>query len=162
MDFENGMIVRPAPRLPHVRNAAVASCFLTILIGCRSVRRPVMRPFRLPILFCFALCLFFMITFQLPLAAQTDGTPLVYPKAKTVTQVDDYHGAKVADPYRWLENLDASDTRAWIESENKLTSAYIAHIPGREKIRQRLTEIWNYERTSPPEQYGGRYFFTRN
>ena len=94
--------------------------------------------------------------------ASVKMTTLTYPVAKTVAQTDDYHGIKVADPYRWLENPDASDTRAWIESENKLTSAYIAQIPGREKIRQRLTEIWNYERTSPPQQYGGRYFFTRN
>src|SRR6201985_3194921 len=94
-----------------------------------------------------------------PAAAQTDGAPLVYPKAKTVDQVDDYHGTKVADPYRGLEDTDSADTRAWIEEENKVTFHYLEQIPYRQAIHDRLKKLWNYERYGVPEQQGGRYFY---
>ena len=87
---------------------------------------------------------------------------LSYPTAKKDAQVDTYQGVQVADPYRWLENLDGRDTRTWIDAENKLTSGYLAAIPGRDRIKQRLTELWNYERLSPPQKYGERWFYTRN
>jgi prolyl oligopeptidase len=87
---------------------------------------------------------------------------LAYPATKTVGQSDDYHGTKVADPYRWLEDIDSAATREWIEAQNKVTFDYLGRIPGRDRIKQRLTEIWNYERYSSPQQYGGRYFYTRN
>jgi len=90
------------------------------------------------------------------------ASTLSYPLTKTVAQTDDFHGTKVADPYRWLENIDTPETRAWIEAQNKVTFDYLAKIPGRERIKQRLTEIWNYERYSSPQQYGGKYFYTRN
>jgi prolyl oligopeptidase len=87
---------------------------------------------------------------------------IVYPESRRVEQVDEYHGVKVADPYRWLEDLDSQQTRDWVAAQNRLTSAYLAAIPEREPIRKRLTELWNYERYSVPAQRGGRYFFTRN
>jgi len=96
------------------------------------------------------------------LAAQTDGVPLVYPKAKTVDQVDDYHGVKVADPYRWLEDSDSAETHDWVEAENKLTFSYLDKIPYRGAIRDRLTKLWNYERFTVPGQEGGRYFYEHN
>jgi len=96
------------------------------------------------------------------LAAQTDGTPLAYPKAKTVDQVDDYHGMKVADPYRWLEDTDSAETHDWVEAENKVTFSYLDQIPYRGAIREGLLKLWNYERFSVPEQQGGRYFFQHN
>lgn len=95
------------------------------------------------------------------LSAQSDA-PLVYPKAKTVDQVDDYHGVKVSDPYRWLEDTDSADTHAWVEAENKLTFSYLDKIPYRGAIRDRLLKLWNYERFNPPEQEGGRYFYQHN
>ncbi|MEP6485621.1 MAG: prolyl oligopeptidase family serine peptidase [Rudaea sp.] len=85
-----------------------------------------------------------------------------YPVAKTGNQVDDYHGTRIADPYRWMEDLDSSDTRAWIEAQNKLTFGTLAQIPGRERIRQELSAIWNHEKFSAPEKYGDHYFYTRN
>jgi prolyl oligopeptidase len=94
--------------------------------------------------------------------AQTDNMPLAYPKAKTVDQVDDYHGVKVADPYRWLEDTDSADTHEWIEAENKLTFSYLDQIPYRAAIRDRMTKLWNYERFTVPAQQGGRYFFEHN
>src|ERR1041385_3584202 len=87
--------------------------------------------------------------------AQTDGAPLSYPKAKTVDQVDDYHGVKVADPYRWLEDTDSADTKAWVEEENKVTFGYLDQIPYRAAIRERLLKLWNYERFSGAGAAGG-------
>src|SRR5579864_2765662 len=111
-----------------------------------------------------ALCAFVCAT-TMSLVAQSDGVanqPLAYPKAKTVDQVDDYHGTKVADPYRWLENTDAADTHDWVEAENKLTFSYLDQIPYRKAIRERLTKLWNYERFTAPQQQGGRYFYQHN
>ena len=85
-----------------------------------------------------------------------------YPASKKVDQVDDYHGTKVADPYRWLENADAEDTKAWVEAQNKVTFAYLNEIPAREQIKQRLTKLWNYERYGTPFSEGGRYFYYKN
>ena len=89
------------------------------------------------------------------------GKP-AYPVARKSDQVDDYHGTKVADPYRWLEDLDSPETRAWVEAENRLTFDYLNRIPERALIKKRLTEIWNYERFGVPFKEGGRYFYTRN
>jgi prolyl oligopeptidase len=99
-----------------------------------------------------------------PVAAQTcaAGTPLNYPVAKKVDQTDDYHGTKVADPYRWLEDANSAETKSWVDAENQVTQSYLAQIPQREAIRQRLTQLWNYERYSVPYKEGGRYFFSRN
>ena len=95
-------------------------------------------------------------------AAALPAAALTYPKAPTSNQVDDYHGTKVADPYRPLENPDSPETRSWIAGENKLTRAYLDAIPERGAIEKRLKELWNYERYSPPAKLGGRYFFTKN
>jgi len=104
--------------------------------------------------------------FAAPFAnAQTcpaNGTPPSYPVAKKVDQTDNYHGTVVADPYRWLEDANSAETKAWVDAENKVTQAYLAQIPQREAIRQRLTQLWNYERYGVPFKEGGRYFLTRN
>lgn len=86
----------------------------------------------------------------------------IYPKAKKVDQLDDYHGTKVADPYRWLENPDADDTRAWVEAQNQLTFGFLEQIPQRAKLKERLTKLWNYEKYLPPFKEGGRYFYYKN
>jgi prolyl oligopeptidase len=93
-----------------------------------------------------------------PAGAQT----LAYPVARRAEVVDDYHGTKVADPYRWLEDPDAPETRAWIEAENRLTEAYLAAVPERAWINERLTRLWNYPKYGPPFRKGGRYFFLKN
>ncbi|RMH03642.1 MAG: S9 family peptidase [Planctomycetota bacterium] len=98
----------------------------------------------------------------LPLAAACSGPGLRYPEAPTAQQIDFYHGTPVADPYRPLEDPDAPATRAWIEAENRLTERYLSRLPGREPIRRRLTELWNFERFGVPVRKGGRTFFTRN
>ncbi|MFZ0588036.1 MAG: hypothetical protein WAM48_16895, partial [Candidatus Sulfotelmatobacter sp.] len=86
--------------------------------------------------------------FTLLSVAQT--APLTYPQARRSDQVDDYHGTKVADPYRWLEDTDSAETHAWVEAENKLTFGYLDQLPYRQAIRDRLTKLWNYERFSTP------------
>jgi prolyl oligopeptidase len=106
----------------------------------------------------FSLCLALLTIFC---AAQT-SSPLTYPQAKRGDQVDDYHGTKIADPYRWLEDTDSPDTHAWVDAENKLTFGYLDKIPYRQAIHERLTNLWNYERFSAPEMEGGRYFFEHN
>jgi prolyl oligopeptidase len=93
-------------------------------------------------------------------AAQTSA--LTYPQPRRSDQVDDYHGTKVADPYRWLEDTDSAETHAWVEAENKLTFGYLEQIPYRQAIHERLTKLWNYERFTTPSQHGGRYFFQHN
>ena len=107
-------------------------------------------------------CIMLFVCASVSLAAQPDGAPLVYPKAKTVDQVDDYHGVKVADPYRWLEDTDSAETHDWVEAENKLTFGYLDQIPYRAAIRERLLKLWNYERFTVPGQQGGRYFYEHN
>ncbi|HXJ89033.1 MAG TPA: prolyl oligopeptidase family serine peptidase [Candidatus Binatia bacterium] len=94
--------------------------------------------------------------------AQGEGGGLAYPRAKTVDQVDDYHGTKVTDPYRWLEDTDSADTKTWVEEENKLTFGYLDQIPYRKAIRDRMTKLWNFERFTVPRQQGGRYFYQHN
>ena len=89
-------------------------------------------------------------------------TRLNYPEAKKVEQVDDYHGVKVADPYRWLEDLDSPDTQKWVEAENNLSSSFLNSIPQRAAIKERLTKLWNYEKFGVPFKRGGRYFYSRN
>jgi prolyl oligopeptidase len=85
-----------------------------------------------------------------------------YPVARKGDQVDDYHGVKVADPYRWLEDLDSEETRTWVEAENKLTFGFLGAIPARASIKARLTKLWNYEKYGVPFKEGNRYFYTRN
>jgi prolyl oligopeptidase len=91
---------------------------------------------------------------------QSQQCPL--PRARTGNVLDDYHGTKVADPYRWLEDTDAPDTKAWVEAENCVTFAFLEKIPEREQIKQRLTKIWDYPKFGTPFKDGGRYFFFKN
>ena len=86
----------------------------------------------------------------------------VYPLSRKVDQIDDYHDTKVTDPYRWLEELDSEETKAWVEAQNKLTFAYLSEISAREKIKQRLTRLWDYKKFSIPFQRGNRYFYFKN
>jgi prolyl oligopeptidase len=90
------------------------------------------------------------------------GKTMAYPDPRRVDHYDTYHGVRVHDPYRWLEDPDSPETRAWIDAENELTFAYLNSIPNREEIEDRLTELWNYEKFGVPMKRGGRYFMTRN
>ncbi len=85
-----------------------------------------------------------------------------YPPAPHCDVVDDYHGRQVADPFRWLEDIDSSQTSAWIAAQNDLTERFLAAVPRREEIRERLEHVWNYERFSPPSREGRHYVFYKN
>ena len=85
-----------------------------------------------------------------------------YPEARKSDQIDDYRGTKVADPYRWLEDPDSAESRAWIEAENRLTFDFLARIPERDTIKKRITELWDYEKFGVPFKEKDRYFISRN
>jgi prolyl oligopeptidase len=85
-----------------------------------------------------------------------------YPISNKSDQVDNYHGTLVADPYRWLEDPDSAETRNWISAENQITFAYLNEIPAREKIKQRLTKLWDYEKYGIPFKEGNNYFYFKN
>jgi prolyl oligopeptidase len=93
-----------------------------------------------------------------------DNGKFNYPQTRRIDHVDDYHGAKVADPYRWLEDdvRKSKDVAEWVEAENKVTFGYLEAIPERDAIKRRLTELWNYEKYSAPHKEAGRYFFSKN
>ena len=99
---------------------------------------------------------------MLALSADLDVKKYAYPAAKKVDVVDDYHGTKVADPYRWLEDTNSPETKEWVEAENKVTAQYFAQIPQRAKIHARLTELFNYARYNSAFEVAGKYFFFRN
>ncbi|MCR9115891.1 MAG: S9 family peptidase, partial [bacterium] len=87
---------------------------------------------------------------------------MTYPATQRSNQTDHYHGVSVADPYRWLEEPDSAETKAWVKAENELTFGYLAKLKNRSAIRGRLTELWNYERFGLPVKRGDYYFYTRN
>lgn len=94
--------------------------------------------------------------------AQQTMKQIIYPDTKKSNVVDDYFGTKINDPYQWLENDTATDVNAWVDQQNKLTQDYLAQIPFRDKIKTRLTEIWNYPKYSSPFKEGDYYYFFKN
>ena len=85
-----------------------------------------------------------------------------YPPTAKIEHFDDYHGTTVADPYRWLEDANSADTHAWVEAQNAVTFDYLRHLPARDGIKQRLTQLWDYEKYGVPFKEGGRYFYSKN
>ena len=85
-----------------------------------------------------------------------------YPDTKKTGQTDEYFGTKVSDPYRWLEDDRSEETKKWVTGQNKVTSAYLAQIPFRDAIKDRLTELWNYVKYTAPFKEGGYTYFYKN
>ncbi|HXD49945.1 MAG TPA: prolyl oligopeptidase family serine peptidase [Gemmatimonadaceae bacterium] len=94
--------------------------------------------------------------------AQVQQGRIAYPATKTIAHVDDYFGRKVADPYRWMEDLNSPGVAAWVKSENAITEGYLAKLPLREHFRTRITELWNYPKVSLPFREAGQLFYTKN
>ena len=88
--------------------------------------------------------------------------PIQYPPTKKGDVKDTYFGTVVEDPYHWLENDTSAETAEWVKTENKLTFAYLAKLPYRAEIRQRLTELWDYPKYGTPFKEAGKYFFFKN
>ena len=95
-------------------------------------------------------------------SSHASASKMKYPKTKTVDVMDDYHGRKVSDPYRWLEDTESEQTAEWIAAENKITQQYLQSIPERKVMQQRLQKLWNYERFGMPSHRGKTYFYTHN
>jgi prolyl oligopeptidase len=90
------------------------------------------------------------------------SNPIAYPDTRTEMVIEDLHGVSVTDPYRWLEDLDSAETAAWVKAQNEVTFAFLEAIPARDRIRDRMTELFDYEKYGMPFKQGGRYFYTRN
>ncbi len=91
-----------------------------------------------------------------------NAQPLHYPPTTKGDVVDDYHGTKIADPYRWLEDLNSADTKAWIDAQNAATLPWLESLPQRAALQKRLTELWNYPRTGLPIREAGQLFYRHN
>lgn len=85
-----------------------------------------------------------------------------YPETKSIKQIDDYHGIKIGDPYRWLEDDNTAETKLWVDAQNKTTTVFLNKIPYKEKIKERLTTLWNFDKMSTPYKKGKLYFSFRN
>ncbi|MFT3737862.1 MAG: prolyl oligopeptidase family serine peptidase [Breznakibacter sp.] len=104
----------------------------------------------------------FLATAGFYACTMTNERKLIYPVTAKVDTVDVYFGTQVADPYRWLEDDQSNETKAWVVAQNKLTDSVLSAIPYRVAINERLTKIWNFERMGIPFKKGGYYFFSKN
>jgi prolyl oligopeptidase len=87
---------------------------------------------------------------------------IIYPLSDRTTQNDTYHGIAVPDPFRWLENPDSPETKNWVQAQNQVTEDYLSKIPARDKIRARLTQLWDYPKFTSPVKRGDRFFYFKN
>ncbi len=94
--------------------------------------------------------------------ASVEAQSLKYPSTRKSDHVDNYHGISVPDPYRWLEDTESAETKAWIEAQNALTMPYLHALPHREPLKRILTRRWNYPRYGIPFKRGRRYFYFKN
>ena len=99
----------------------------------------------------------FLMAFNTQIFSQTK-----YPETKTVDQQDNYFGTIIKDPYRWLEDDNSAETKAWVKEENKVTEDYLSKIPFREKVKKSLEELWNFTKYGSPFKQGDYYYFYKN
>ncbi|HPR32916.1 MAG TPA: prolyl oligopeptidase family serine peptidase [Prolixibacteraceae bacterium] len=104
------------------------------------------------------LCLLLFIT----MVYSCSKSGMNYPETTKVPAADSLYGTFVEDPYRWLEDDNSEETAAWVEAQNKVTFDYLNQLPGREKIKARLTELWNFPKAGTPFQISGRWFMYKN
>ena len=113
-------------------------------------------------LFVGVCCAFLFTVLSLVTALPLAGQSLDYPQTRKGDQVDDYHGTKVADPYRWLEDDNAAETAKWVEAQNKVTFTYLDKIPFRAEVKKRLEQLYNYPKYSVPFRKGELLFYGKN
>ena len=94
------------------------------------------------------------------LAAQQQAGALQYPTTRTVDTVTNYFGTPVADPYRWMEDIETMEVATWVKAQNAITMPYLASLPGRDLFQARITALYNYARTGVPFWEGGRWFYS--
>ena len=96
------------------------------------------------------------------LATPAAAQQITYPETRRVDHTDVYHGTRIADPYRWLEDMNAAQTQQWIAAQNAVSSKHLSELPGRDAIQRRITKLYNYPRVSTPYWEGGNWFYSRN
>ncbi len=96
------------------------------------------------------------------LMPQIASAQIAYPTTRKVDHVDTYHSEKIADPYRWLEDDNSAETKAWVQAQNAVTRKILDAIPERASVQKRYTELYNFEKYGLPFKEGGRYFWDRN
>ncbi len=133
-------------------------------LSCRFVRVPALSSFVCALTAIVVASSPFTYVSAEPPTARPSGTTtkMVNPQTRLVEQFDDYHGERIADPYRWLEDPNSKETAAWVAAQNKITEGVLSKIPRRQEIRDRLTKLWNFERFGLPSRRGTRYFWSRN
>ncbi len=107
-------------------------------------------------------CSILLLIFAASLNSSTQAQGLKYPVTRQVDHTDTYHGVKVADPYRWLEDDNSTETAEWVEAQNRLTFGYLEQIPFRKQLRERMEQVYNYPKYSSPFRKGEYYFFYKN
>ncbi|MBN2728822.1 MAG: S9 family peptidase [Bacteroidales bacterium] len=104
----------------------------------------------------------FLLMAIISFSGMLHGQSIDYPETRRGEQVDDYFGHEIADPYRWLEDENSDETRQWITNENEITFKYLEEIPFRNKLRDRLESLWNYEKMGIPQKYGPWIIYFKN
>jgi prolyl oligopeptidase len=90
------------------------------------------------------------------------SSSISYPSARRADVIDDYFGSRVADPYRWMEDLDSPELNRWVDAQNALAFGYLNGLPQRDALKARITELWNYPKVTPPQYVGGHWFYNGN
>lgn len=108
-----------------------------------------------------------IITASLLISCQNDTQMTIdknvtYPEVRKDATVDDYHGTEIADPYRWLEDDNSAETKAWVTAQNEVTDDFLSRIPYREAVQGRLEQLWDYEKYSSPFKKSGSYYYFKN
>lgn len=96
------------------------------------------------------------------ISLEADSTRMIYPTARKETIAENFHGTQVTDPYRWLEDKNSEETKKWVRAQQELTENFLASCPAREKIKNRITHLWNYKKYSAPSKAGDYYFYWHN
>jgi len=112
----------------------------------------------------FILCACITLTACSPNEPDQQPLTVVYPLTAAIEHIDTYHGIEVPDPYRWLENdvRESDDVEEWVDAQNDVTFAYLDSIPERDVIKERLKELWDYDRYGMPVKEGGLYYYSYN
>lgn len=108
------------------------------------------------------MCSMLLLIFAASLNSSAQAQGLKYPATRQVDHTDTYHGVKVADPYRWLEDDNSAETAEWVEAQNRVTFGYLEQIPFRKQLRERMEQVYNYPKYSSPFRKGEYYFFYKN
>jgi len=110
----------------------------------------------------FVLMISMILSFGLYAQNKTVIDKPIYPKTRMSDQVDDYFGTKVKDPYRWLEDDNSEETKAWVQEQNQVTNKYLSAIPYRDSIKERLTNVWNFPKQTVPFRNKDKIFYFTN